>query len=96
MRPREKGFTLIEVLIAMALTLVVVAAAVSVYRQSVQTAVMVSRRAEMQSEIRAAANQLVRDLNRRAPVFRSGAFRFPVWLPAAPIPASAAILRIAT
>jgi len=62
-RQRQHGFSLLELLIAMALTGVVMAAAVTVYKNSVQVSNTVGTRTELQSEMRAALNQISRDLN---------------------------------
>ena len=60
---KQKGFTFVELMIAIAIMLVVMAAATSLYRKSVQVSTIVTSQSEMQSEVRAAANQLARDLN---------------------------------
>lgn len=60
---RQKGFTFIELMIAIAVMLVVMAASVSLYQKSVQVSTTVNQRSDMQSELRAAMNQLTRDLN---------------------------------
>lgn len=62
-RSRQCGFSLLELVVAMAITLVVLAAAMMVYQKSVQVASFTSSRAEMQAELRAAMNQITRDLN---------------------------------
>jgi len=63
MRRKEKGFTLLELMVSIGVMTVVAAAALSVYIKSGQVATQVGQNSEMQSEIRAAANQLSRDLN---------------------------------
>ena len=60
---KQKGFSFIELMVAIALMLVVVAAATVLYQKSVQVSTIVNQQAEMQTELRAAANQLARDLN---------------------------------
>ncbi len=60
---RQRGFSLLELMIGMALTAVVMAAAVTVYKNSVQVSNTVGTRTELQSEMRAALNQISRDLN---------------------------------
>jgi len=62
-RKTQRGFSLLELLIAMALTGVVMAAAVTVYQNSVRVSNVVTSHAELQSEMRAAINQIGRDLN---------------------------------
>lgn len=63
MRHRQQGFTIVELLIAIAVTLIMMTAAMMIYQRSVQVAGVVSNRAEMQSQLRAAADQISRDLN---------------------------------
>jgi prepilin-type N-terminal cleavage/methylation domain-containing protein len=58
---RPKGFTLLEMMIAMALGAVVLAAAVEMFSRSVRATWLVSQRAEMQQDFRAAANMLTKD-----------------------------------
>lgn len=62
-RTRERGFTLIEMMVAMALGLVVLSAAVQLYSQGVNATWTISQRAEMQQDFRAAADMLTRDLS---------------------------------
>ena len=63
MHRRQQGFTIIELVIAIAVTLIMMTAAMMVYQRSVQVAGVVGTRAEMQSELRAATEQIARDLN---------------------------------
>jgi prepilin-type N-terminal cleavage/methylation domain-containing protein len=60
-KARSKGFTLVEMMIAMALGAVVMAAAVEMFSRSVRGTFLVSQRAEMQQDFRAAANMLTKD-----------------------------------
>jgi len=62
-RAKQKGFTLLELLVSMAITLTVLAAAMMLYQKSVQVANFATSRAETQSELRSAMNQITRDLN---------------------------------
>ncbi len=62
-RKPQSGFSLAELLVAMALTGVLMAAAMMLYQKSVRIAGFVSTRAELQSEMRGAMNQIARDLN---------------------------------
>ncbi len=59
----QSGFSLFELLIAMSVGAVVVAAAVMLYQKSVAVSNIVTSRAELQSEMRGAMNQIARDLN---------------------------------
>ena len=60
---RTNGFTLLEMMIAMALGLLVLGAAVQLYTQGVNATWTVSQRAQMQQDFRAAADMLTRDLS---------------------------------
>jgi prepilin-type N-terminal cleavage/methylation domain-containing protein len=60
---RESGFSLLEMVIAMALGTIVLGAAVQLYSQGVAATWTVSQRAEMQQDFRAAANMMTRDLS---------------------------------
>ncbi len=59
---RESGFSLLEMLIAMALGTLVVGAAVQLYSQGVSVTWKVSQRAELQQDFRAASDMLTKDL----------------------------------
>lgn len=58
----NRGFSLIELLVAMALGLIVLAGAVTLFRQGVDISFTVTQRAEMQQNARVALNLLARDL----------------------------------
>jgi prepilin-type N-terminal cleavage/methylation domain-containing protein len=60
---RQSGFSLLEMVIAMALGTIVLGAAVQLYSQGVAATWTVSQRAEMQQDFRAAAGMLTRDLS---------------------------------
>jgi len=60
---RKRGFTLLEMIVAMALGLIVLGAAVQLYTQGVNATWSVSQRAEMQQDFRAASDMLTRDLS---------------------------------
>jgi prepilin-type N-terminal cleavage/methylation domain-containing protein len=62
-RKSGNGFTLVELLIAMLVTLIILAAAVQLFKQSLQTSDLTVRRSEVQTEVRAALNQIERDLS---------------------------------
>jgi len=61
---RTRGFTLLEVMIAMALGLLVLAGAVMMYKDGLNASWMVTQRSEMQLEVRSAQNMLTRDIRR--------------------------------
>ncbi|HWZ84327.1 MAG TPA: prepilin-type N-terminal cleavage/methylation domain-containing protein [Terriglobales bacterium] len=60
-RIRNQGFTLLEMMIAMALGAVVLAAAVQMFSKSLGATWLVSQRAEMQQDFRAASNMILKD-----------------------------------
>ncbi|MGD0791797.1 MAG: prepilin-type N-terminal cleavage/methylation domain-containing protein [Terriglobales bacterium] len=60
---RERGFSLLEMTIAMALGTLVMGAAVQLYSKGVAATWTVSQRAELQQDFRAASNILTRDLS---------------------------------
>jgi len=57
------GFSLIELLIAMAVGMIVVGAAVKVFSQGMNATFVVSQRAEMQQDLRASTNSLLKDIS---------------------------------
>lgn len=59
---RQRGFSLLEMVIAMSLGTIVLGAAVQLYSQGVSATWTVSQRAEMQQDFRAASDMLTRDL----------------------------------
>jgi prepilin-type N-terminal cleavage/methylation domain-containing protein len=60
---RESGFSLLEMIIAMALGTLVLGAAVQIYIQGVQATWTTTQRAELQQDFRAASNMLTTDLS---------------------------------
>lgn len=58
----QQGFGLLELLVSIAIALLVIGAATRVFMQSMQSTAFVMQRNEMQTELRAAANQVIRDL----------------------------------
>lgn len=58
----QRGFTLLEMMFAIVILLIVIGAAVRVFTRSVQSTYFVMQRSEMQNELRAAANEVSRDL----------------------------------
>ena len=60
---RESGFSLLEMVISMALGTIVLGAAVQIYIQGVGATWTVTQRAELQQDFRAASNMLTKDLS---------------------------------
>jgi prepilin-type N-terminal cleavage/methylation domain-containing protein len=58
-----RGFTLLELMVSMALGLIVLATSLHLYTQSTKATWVTSQRAEMQQDFRAAANLLQRDIS---------------------------------
>ncbi len=63
LKTRESGFSLLEMMISVALGTVVLGAAVQIYSKGVAATWTVSQRAEMQQDFRAASNMLTKDLS---------------------------------
>jgi len=59
----ETGFTMIELLVAMVVTLVIMVGAVMLFSNAMQTSNMTLKRSEVQTEARAAISQMTRDLS---------------------------------
>ncbi len=59
----NRGFTLIELVVSMAVGLIVVGAAVQLFSQGMAATFVVSQRAEMQQDLRAASNLLLKDIS---------------------------------
>jgi prepilin-type N-terminal cleavage/methylation domain-containing protein len=59
----EVGFTMIELLVAMVVTLVIMAGAVMLFKNVMQTSNLTLKRSEVQTEARAAISQMTRDLS---------------------------------
>ncbi|HLK31735.1 MAG TPA: prepilin-type N-terminal cleavage/methylation domain-containing protein [Terriglobales bacterium] len=62
-KTRERGFTLIEMMIALALGVLVVGAAVDLFSRGMNASWLVSQRAEMQQDVRAASNFMRQDIS---------------------------------
>jgi type II secretory pathway pseudopilin PulG len=59
----ENGFSLTELLVAMLITMIIMGAGFRLFQQSIQTSDLTVQRSEAQTEVRAAINQLMRDLS---------------------------------
>ena len=60
---KTRGFTLIELLVSMSIGLIVLGAGLQVYSETMKATFTTSERSEMQSDFRAAANILQRDIS---------------------------------
>lgn len=61
---RNRGFSLIELLIAMVVTLIIMTGAMMMFKKSSDAIFIVAQKAEMQSNARVGVNSIVRDLSR--------------------------------
>jgi prepilin-type N-terminal cleavage/methylation domain-containing protein len=77
MRRRQHGFTIVELIVAIAVTLIMMTAALMIYDRSVQVSRTVSTRSEMQAELRAAIDQISLDLNQAGYGLPIGAIPLP-------------------
>jgi prepilin-type N-terminal cleavage/methylation domain-containing protein len=60
---RESGFSLVEMMISVALGAIILSAAVQMYTKSLAATWMVNQRAEMQEDFRAASNMMTKDIS---------------------------------
>jgi type IV pilus assembly protein PilW len=60
---KTAGFTLLELLISMAIGVLLLGCALLMYRQAVNSTFITSQRAEMQQDFRAASNLMARDIS---------------------------------
>ncbi len=60
---RESGFSLVEMMVSVALGSIVLAGAVQMYTKSLAATWMVNQRADMQEDFRAASNMMTKDLS---------------------------------
>ncbi|HZQ92927.1 MAG TPA: prepilin-type N-terminal cleavage/methylation domain-containing protein [Terriglobales bacterium] len=74
---RQRGLTLLELLVSIAISMIVLAAAFRVVSFSMQSSTLVMQRGEMQSELRSAANQIVRDLQQAGTGMPTGGIPLP-------------------
>jgi len=76
-RGEDRGFTLVELMIAMAVGLIVLGSAVSLFSKAVTLSFMVTQRAEMQQNGRAALNMLAKDISLAGAGIPSGGVQLP-------------------
>jgi len=62
-RSRERGFTFIELMASLALGMIVIGAAVKLFSQGVDATWVVQQKAEMQQDLRATENLLLKDIS---------------------------------
>jgi prepilin-type N-terminal cleavage/methylation domain-containing protein len=76
-RTKTRGFTLVEMTIAMAVGLVVLGAAVSLFSRALNASFIVTQRAEMQQNGRAALDLMAKDLSLAGAGIPSGGVQLP-------------------
>ena len=72
-----RGFTLLELIVAMAIGLVVLGAAVSLFSQALRASFLVTQRAEMQQNGRAALDMIAKDITLAGAGIPSGGVQLP-------------------
>ncbi|HUA15114.1 MAG TPA: prepilin-type N-terminal cleavage/methylation domain-containing protein [Verrucomicrobiae bacterium] len=78
--PRQtsgKGFTLLELMVAMALGMIVMAAMASLFKMGMDSTMMVTQRAETQQNMRAAIDLMVKDISMAGAGLPSGGIQLP-------------------
>jgi prepilin-type N-terminal cleavage/methylation domain-containing protein len=73
----SRGFTLAELMVAMALGLLVLGATTTLFKKALDLSVTLSQRAEMQQNARAAVNAMVRDISLAATDMPPGGIQLP-------------------
>ena len=73
----QRGFTLLELMVSMALGLIVMAAMASLFKTGLNSAMLVTQRAEAQQNMRAAVDLMVRDLSLAGAGLPSGGIQLP-------------------
>jgi prepilin-type N-terminal cleavage/methylation domain-containing protein len=73
----ERGFTLVELIVAMALGLVVLGAVTAIFKSGMDATSLVVKRAEMQQNVRAGVNLIVKDVSMAGAGLRPGGLALP-------------------
>ena len=74
---KNRGFTLMEMVVAMALGVIVLGSAVSLFSKAVQLSYLVTQRAEMQQNGRAALDMMAKDISLAGAGIPSGGVKLP-------------------
>jgi prepilin-type N-terminal cleavage/methylation domain-containing protein len=74
----ERGFTLLELMVAMALGLIVMAAMASLFKTGMNSTMLVTQRAETQQNMRAAIDLMVKDISMAGAGLPSGGLQLPI------------------
>ena len=73
----ERGFTLLELMVSMAVGLIVMAAMASLFKTGMSSTMLVTQRAETQQNMRAAIDLLVKDISMAGAGLPSGGIQLP-------------------
>lgn len=76
-KDRKRGFTLLELMVSMALGLIVMAAMASLFRTGLQSTTLVTQRAETQENMRAALDLMSKDISMAGAGLPSGGIQLP-------------------
>ncbi len=74
---RKRGFTLLELMVSMALGLIVLAAMASLFKTGLNSTMLVTQRAETQQNMRAAIDLMVKDISMAGAGIPSGGIQLP-------------------
>jgi prepilin-type N-terminal cleavage/methylation domain-containing protein len=74
----QRGFTLLETMVAMAIGLIVMAAMTSLFKTGMDSARLVTQRAETQQNMRAAIDLMVKDVSMAGAGLPSGGIQLPI------------------
>ena len=77
LRNPRHGFTLMELVVSMALGLLVLAAMASLFRTGLNSVMLVTHRAETQQNMRAAIDLMVKDISMAGAGLPSGGIQLP-------------------
>ncbi len=74
---KNRGFTIVELVVAMAVGLIVMAAATQLFESAMTSTRYISQRAEMEQNVRAALNIIAKDASMAGSGLQSGGFSLP-------------------
>jgi prepilin-type N-terminal cleavage/methylation domain-containing protein len=74
----ERGFTLVELMVSMAIALIVMAAMASLFKTGMNSTMLVTQRAETQQNMRAAIDLIVKDVSMAGAGLPSGGLQLPL------------------
>src|ERR1041385_6846267 len=74
----ERGFTLLELMVSMAVGLIVMAAMASLFKTGMNSTMLVTQRAETQQNMRAAIDLMVKDISMAGAGLPSGGIQLPL------------------